>query len=62
MVLCHGVSVTQHTLWPKQLYLQINVHCSESVIGMVRGLWLLLHCQYWIITRNPHGYPVVALC
>ena len=37
-----------------------NVHCNESVTGVVRGLWFLL--QFWILTGTPLGYPVVALC
>lgn len=35
-----------------------NVHCN----GLVRGLCLLLRYLYWILTRTPPGYPVVALC
>ena len=38
-----------------------NVHCPQS-IGLVQGLWLLLHCQYWILTRTPLGFLVVGLC
>lgn len=34
-----------------------NVHCS-CVIGLARGLRLLLHHPYWILPR----YPGVALC
>lgn len=29
---------------------------------MVRGLWFLLHYQYWVLTESPLGYPVVVLC
>ena len=32
------------------------------IIDPVQGLWLLLHYEYWILTRTPLGYPVVALC
>ena len=32
------------------------------ITGPVQGLWLLLHYEYWILTRTPLGYPVVALC
>lgn len=33
------------------------------VTGLVRGLWLLLRDQYWILICTPLGYPVVvALC
>ena len=36
--------------------------CSfQWVIGLAWGLWLLLHCQYWIFTGTPLGYPVVGL-
>ena len=28
-------------------------------MSLVRGLWFLLHYQYWILTVR---YPVVALC
>ena len=30
-------------------------------MGLVRGLYLLLLCQYWILTGTPLGRPVVAL-
>ena len=33
-------------------------HC----IGLFQCLWLFLHYQYWILTRFPLRYPVVALC
>jgi hypothetical protein len=37
--------------------------CSlQWVTGLVQGLWLLLHYQYWIFTGTPLGYPAVALC
>jgi hypothetical protein len=37
--------------------------CSlQGVIGLVCGLWLLLHHQYWFLTRTPLRYSVVALC
>lgn len=34
----------------------------QGVIGLVQGLWLLLHSQYRVLTGTPLGYPVVALC
>lgn len=33
----------------------------QRVTGLLRGLWLLIHCRYWPLTRTPLGYPVVAL-
>lgn len=37
--------------------------CSlQRVIGLVRGLWFLLHHQYWALTGTPLRFPVVALC
>ena len=38
-----------------------KVYCNESFV-LVRGLWLLLLCQYWILIWTPLRYPVVALC
>jgi hypothetical protein len=36
--------------------------CSlQWVTDQVRGLRLLIHYQYWILTRTPLRYPVVAL-
>lgn len=34
----------------------------QQGIGVVQGLWLLLHHRYWILERTPLGYPVAALC
>lgn len=37
--------------------------CSlQWVIGLVLGLWLLSHHQYWTLARIPPRYPVAALC
>jgi hypothetical protein len=59
--LCGSYSVSQcviqYTLLPKQLYLQTLI-----AVGLVQGLWLLLHFQYRILTGTPLGYPAVALC
>lgn len=36
--------------------------CSlQRVVGLVRGLWFLLHYQCWALTGTPIGCPVVAL-
>ena len=32
------------------------------VFGLARGLWLLLHCQYWIVTGIPLEYSLAVLC
>lgn len=32
------------------------------VIGLVQGLWFLLHYWTWALIKAPPGYPVVALC
>ena len=32
------------------------------VIGLVRGLWLLLYPGYWAFTGAALGDPIVALC
>ena len=51
--------IIQHTLLPKELFLQAIVavsHCSSQ------GVWLLLYSQYKTPDWTPHGYPVVALC
>jgi len=34
----------------------------QWVTGLVQGLWLLLHYQYWIFTETPLGYPAIVLC
>lgn len=34
----------------------------QWVIGLVRGFWLSLHCQYWILTGISLKDSVVALC
>ena len=34
----------------------------HRVIGLVQGLWLLLHYDCWALIGTPLGYPVVALC
>ena len=34
----------------------------HRVIGLVQGLWLLLHYDCWTLIGTPLGYPVVALC
>lgn len=42
---------------PTPLSLLITVsHWSGS------SLWLVLHHQYWVLTRSPFRFPVVALC
>lgn len=41
------------------LYLQVSL---QRVIGLVRGLWFLLNCRCWALSRTPLGYPVVVLC
>lgn len=28
-------------------------------MGLLRGLWLLCHYQFWILDGTPPGYPVV---
>ena len=33
-----------------------NVHCNVSLV------WLLWHCQHWVLTGTPLDYPVAALC
>ena len=54
-VLVHQV---QYILLYKQLHLQMFI----AIRHLVLGLWLLQHCQYWILTRTPLGYSVVVLC
>ena len=40
-----------------------NVHWNESLDCFEASvLWSLLHHQYWILTRTPLRYSVVALC
>lgn len=34
----------------------------HRLVGVVRGLWLLLLYQYWNLTGIPLGYLVVTLC
>lgn len=47
--------VTQYTLLPKHLSLQMSIAVSH---------WsgMLLHYQYWVFTGTSLRYPVVALC
>lgn len=43
----------------------MNFTCKcllQCVLGLVQGLWLLLHFPYSILTRTTLGYPVAALC
>ena len=57
-VVCHSVSHSI-SLCPHIF----TCKCSlQWVIGLVWGLWLLLHYQSWILTKSPLGYPAVALC
>ena len=52
-----------HTVYPfVQTSLLAKSHCNESGIGLVQGLWLLLHNQYWVLTGTPLRFPAVALC
>lgn len=44
---------------PKQLYFQTSI---ARVVGVVRGLWLLLHYQFWILTTALLRHLLVALC
>ena len=48
--------VTHYTF--AQTALLANAHYNES--DLVQGLWLLLHYQYWILTRTHR--TIVALC
>ena len=41
---------------------RFNEWSLQCITGLVQGLWLLLHCQYWILTRTPLGFLVVGLC
>ena len=41
---------------------RFNEWSLQCITGLVQGLWLLLHHQYWILTRTPLRYPVVAMC
>lgn len=50
---------SQCVLLPKQLYLQTFI---PRAIGVVRGLWLLLHHQCWILPMASLRYLLVALC
>lgn len=57
-VLCpsvsHGIS-----------FVLITFTCKCSlfrIVGVVQGLWVLLHHQYLILIRNLLRYPVGALC
>jgi hypothetical protein len=56
-VLCQ--CAPQHTLLPKQLYLQMIIEISHwsGSRSLVR-----LHYQYWILTETPFRYPMVVLC
>lgn len=52
-VVCHQIT----------LYPHYRLQCSlQWAIGLLQGLWFLLHYQYWILTGTPLGYPVVPLC
>ena len=51
--------VPWYTLLPQQLHLQMSTAMSH---WCVQGLWLLLHCQYWILSQVPLRCPAVALC
>lgn len=40
----------------------ICISMLQCVIGLVWGLWHLLHYQYWILTRPLLGSPFIVLC
>ena len=49
-----------HTINPiVHISLFASVHCR--VIGLVRGLWFLLHYQWWALSETLFGYSVLAL-
>lgn len=53
--------LVSHTINPfVHKTLLASVYCR--VIGLVLVLCFLLHYGFWILTRTPPGYPVVALC
>jgi hypothetical protein len=54
----YGVS-QQHTLLPKHFTCKCLL---QGLIGLVRGLWLLLHSQHWVFTGTLLRYPVFSLC
>lgn len=55
-VVCYSVS--------HSVFFCLNIFtckCSlKGAIGLVQGLWILLHYHYWILTKTPFGYPVVC--
>jgi hypothetical protein len=46
---CRSLCVSQHTL--ESIHLHLWMFTAMS--GLVEGLWLLWHHQYWILTRTP---------
>ena len=46
-------------------HLSVHTFCKYSwqcVFGLVRGLWLLLHYQCWMLTGTLFGYLVAGQC
>lgn len=56
--MCHSVCPSK----PYYPYMFICKALLQWLIRLVWGLWLQLHYQYQIPTRNPLRQPVVALC
>lgn len=54
---CHGSCRVKWCVASAKIALLANV----IAIGLVQGLWLLLHNQYWTLTDTPLSHPVVVL-
>lgn len=56
-VMCHSVS---HGI-PFYPYFPACKCSLQWLVGLLGGLWCLLHCHYWNLTGTTLRYPVVSL-